>query len=463
MRSKWLVISLSLFAVMYGMILAQAPHAAGMSFRWLAIAALLIYGWQKKSNTAWIMVFMVAGACFGHDFPHIAIYGRVPSMIFIRLVKTIVAPLLFAMLTLGIARHADIKKTGRMGLKALIYFEIVTTVALFIGLAAINISKAGVGVNLKGAQETVVQVAKQSPQDVILHVFPENIAKSVAEGQVLQTVVFCILFGLGLALAPEAKRKPMLDFCESLSAGMFKFTGIVMWFAPLGVAGAIAYGVSHAGLGILINLGKLVLTLYCALIVFVLCVLLPVALMFKVPIKRFLKAVAEPFTIAFATTTSEPALPVALQNMERLGCSQQACALVLPLGYSFNLDGSTLYLSLATVFVAQVSGVHLPLSTQLVIVLTLMLTSKGMAAIPRATLVILLGTLGQFGLPLEPIFIVLGIDEIMDMARTGVNIVGNCLATVVVAKMEGEFKLRPEDEPIADVATGAVALSAAAR
>ena len=461
MRAKWLLVSLSLFVIMYGLSLANAPHAAGMTLRWLAVAALLCYGWQKKSNTTWIMIFMVAGACFGHDFPGIGVHGRVPSMIFIRLIKAIVAPLLFAMLTLGIARHADLKKTGRMGLKAIIYFEIVTTIALFIGLAAVNISKPGVGVDLKGEPGKVVQVAKQSPEDTILHIFPENIAKSVAEGQVLQTVVFCMLFGLGLAMAPEARRKPVLDFCDSLAAAMFKFTGIIMWFAPLGVGGAISYAVSHAGLGVLINLGKLVLTLYCALIVFVLCVLLPVALIFKVPIKRFLKAVAEPFIIAFSTTTSEPALPVALQNMERLGCSQRSCALVLPLGYSFNLDGSTLYLTMATMFVAQVSGVHLPFSTQLVILLTLMLSSKGMAAIPRATLVIILGTLAQFGLPVEPIFIVLGIDEVMDMARTGVNIIGNCLATIVVAKMEGEFQLRPEDEPLPEEAAEAVAAATA--
>ena len=458
MRSKWLLVAVTLFAVMYGITLLHAPHAAAMSLRWLAVAALFVYGWEKKSNTTWIMIAMVVGACFGHDFPGIGVHGRVPSMIFIRLIKAIVAPLLFAMLTLGIARHADLKKTGRMGLKAIIYFEIVTTIALFIGLAAVNLSKPGVGVNLKGAHETAVQVAKQSPEDIILHVFPENIAKSVAEGQVLQTVVFCMLFGLGLALAPEDKRQPVLAFCESLSAAMFKFTGIVMWFAPLGVAGAISYSVSHAGLGIIINLGKLILTLYCALIFFVLFVLLPVALMFKVPIKRFMKAVAEPFVIAFSTTTSEPALPVALQNMEKLGCSRQACALVLPLGYSFNLDGSTLYLTMATLFVAQVSGIHLPFSTQLVILLTLMLSSKGMAAIPRATLVIILGTLGQFGLPLEPIFIVLGIDEVMDMARTGVNIIGNCLATVVVAKMEGEFQLKPEEEaPVSAMAAAATA------
>ena len=458
MRSKWLLVAVTLFAFMYGATLLQAPHAVAMILRWLAVATLFVYGWEKKSNTTWIMIAMVVGACFGHDFPGIGVHGRVPSMIFIRLIKAIVAPLLFAMLTLGIARHADLKKTGRMGLKAIIYFEIVTTIALFIGLAAVNLSKPGVGVNLKGAPEKLVQVAKQSPEDIILHVFPENIAKSVAEGQVLQTVVFCMLFGLGLALAPEDKRQPVLAFCESLSAAMFKFTGIVMWFAPLGVAGAISYSVSHAGLGIIINLGKLILTLYCALIFFVLFVLLPVALMFKVPIKRFMKAVAEPFVIAFSTTTSEPALPVALQNMEKLGCSRQACALVLPLGYSFNLDGSTLYLTMATLFVAQVSGIHLPFSTQLVILLTLMLSSKGMAAIPRATLVIILGTLGQFGLPLEPIFIVLGIDEVMDMARTGVNIIGNCLATVVVAKMEGEFQLRPEEEPIA-AAAAAVAVA----
>jgi proton glutamate symport protein len=331
-----------------------------------------------------------------------------------------------------------------MGIKALVYFEVVTTVALFIGLAAINISRAGVGITLPPAPRTEqLAAAKKSASDVILHVFPENIAKSVVEGEVLQVVVFSILFGIALAMLPEAKRSPMLHFAESLSETMFKFTNLVMLFAPIGVGAAIAYTVGHMGLGILVNLFKLLATLYVALIFFLGCVLLPVALLARVPLREFARAIAEPVSIAFATTSSEAALPRAMEAMEAIGVPRQIVAFVMPTGYSFNLDGTSLYLSLASVFVAQAAGIDMPLGQQLLMVFTLMLTSKGVAGVPRASLVILLGTVASFNLPVEPIFIILGIDELMDMARTSTNVIGNCLATVVIARWEGEFGRTP--------------------
>jgi proton glutamate symport protein len=275
--------------------------------------------------------------------------------------------------------------------------------------------------------------------DIILHIFPENIAKSSAEGQVLQIVVFSIIFGIALAMVREDKRQPMLRATESLSEVMFKFTNIIMYFAPIGVGAAIAYTVGHMGLGILVNLFQLLLTLYIALLVFLLGVLLPIAFFVGVPIKKFLQAIAEPVSIAFATTSSEAALPRAMEAMERIGVPRKIVAFVMPTGYSFNLDGTTLYLSLAAIFVAQAAGMPMTFGQQLLIVFTLMLTSKGVAGVPRASLVILLGTAASFGMPVWPIFIILGIDELMDMARTSVNVIGNCLATVVIAKWEGEF------------------------
>lgn len=445
--------ALVLFAVLAGLAavlwafshyLHPLPASLLTATRWIAIAGLLVYARYKRSLTTWILVSMVVGAEIGHDFPIVAQEGhlnaRVLSLIFLRMIKTIIAPLIFATLVVGIAGHSNLKQVGRMGVKAILYFEIVTTIALFIGLAAINISKAGVGINMPTSVHTEqLSAPKQTSQDIILHVFPENIAKSVAEGQVLQVVVFSILFAIALAMLKEDRRRPMLAFCESLSETMFKFTNIVMMFAPIGVGAAIAFTVGHMGVGILVNLFKLLATLYVALIAFLLLVLLPIALAFRVPLKRFAKAIAEPVSIAFATTSSEAALPRAMEAMEALGVPRQVVAFVMPTGYSFNLDGSTLYLSLATVFVAQAAGIHLTLGQQLLIVFTLMLTSKGVAGVPRATLVILLGTAASFNLPIEPIFIILGIDELMDMARTSVNVIGNCLATVVIAKWEGEF------------------------
>ena len=410
--------------------------------RWLAITIIVGYAMYKRSLTTWILISMIIGAEFGHDFPQIAVKMQVVSMIFLRLIKTIIAPLIFATLVVGIAGHSNLKQVGRMGWKSLVYFEIVSTIALFIGLLAINISKAGIGVTIPEAINQADALSAPPPakgMDIILHVFPENIAKAIYEGQVLQIVVFSIIFGIAVAMINEKYKSPMIRFTESLAETMFKFTQIIMYFAPFAVFAAIAYSIGHMGLDILINLFKLLATLYVALVIFLLAVLLPVALLFKIPVRKFIKAVSEPVVIAFATTSSESALPIAMERMEEFGVPRKIVAFVMPTGYSFNLDGTTLYLSLATIFVAQISGIHLSLDKQLLIVFTLMLTSKGVAGVPRASLVILLGTAASFGLPTWPIFIILGIDELMDMARTSVNVLGNCLATAVIARWEGEF------------------------
>lgn len=463
MKTKSLVFALLTFTVaavltVLNHYVLSIPQPVLFTARWLAIAGLCVYGFYKRSLTTWILISMVLGGEIGHDFPYVAqdghINARVLSLIFLRMIKTIIAPLIFATLVVGIAGHSNLKQVGRMGVKALIYFEVVTTVALFIGLAAINISKAGMGVNPPQAlHEQLPPAVKQSAQDIILHAFPENVAKAVAEGHVLQIVVFSIIFAIALALLSEERRRPMLQFCESLSETMFKFTNIVMMFAPIGVGAAIAYTVGHMGLGILVNLFKLLATLYVALLIFLFGVLLPVALVSRVPLKRFLKAIAEPVSIAFATTSSEAALPRAMEAMVAIGVPRQIVAFVMPTGYSFNLDGSTLYLSLASIFVAQAAGIHLTFGQQLVIVFTLMLTSKGVAGVPRATLVILLGTAASFNLPEWPIFIILGIDELMDMARTSVNVIGNCLATVVIARWEGEFGKEQPSETVLSAVT----------
>lgn len=406
----------------------------------MGIGALLYYGWLKKNLTTTILISMVVGVEVGIDFPEFSQNLKIFSQIFLRLIKSIIAPLLFGTLVYGIAGHSNIKQVGRMGWKSLLYFEVVTTIALFIGLAAINLSKAGVGIQLPTSTNSEVLPAnKQTLTDVILHIFPENIAKSIYDGAVLEIVIFSILFGVATAMISENHRRPIILFVESLSEVMFKFTSLIMYLAPMAVGCAIAYTVGHMGLGILVNLLKLLLTLYAALIFFILAVLLPVALAFKVPIKKFVQAIIEPVSIAFATTSSESALPKAMKAMEHLGVPRKIVAFVMPMGYSFNLDGTTLYLSLASIFVAQAAGIELSITTQLTIVFTLMLTSKGVAGVPRASLVILLGTLASFGLPVEPVFIILGIDELMDMARTSVNVIGNCLATVVIARWEGEF------------------------
>ncbi len=439
---------------------------AAEAVRWAGVGVLAVWCAGRRRLTPWIFCAMVAGAELGFDAPHVAVGLRVFSDVFLRLIKTIVAPLILATLVTGIAGHGDLKSVGRMGLKALVYFEVVTTLALVIGLVAANVSKAGVGLRLPGGggAESQVQAgaggaglataapvggaASPAPtrwDDFLLHVFPENIAKSIAEGQILQVAVFAVFFGIALATLSEERRAPVLRLTESLSEVMFRFTNLVMYFAPVGVGAAMAFTVGHMGLGVLVNLGKLLLTLYGALIAFGVLVLLPAALLFGVPVRRFLRAVAEPATIAFATSTSEAALPRAMEAMEALGVPRRMVSFVIPAGYSFNLDGSTLYLAVASVFVAQAAGVHMGIGEQLLMMGTLILTSKGVAGVPRATLVVLLATAATFRLPVEPIFVILGIDALMDMARTMVNVVGNCLASVVVARWEGVFETEAVD------------------
>jgi proton glutamate symport protein len=408
--------------------------------RWLTLGALFLYGLEKKNLTTWILVAMAIGTEIGHDFPAFSQNLAFLSKIFLRLIKTIVAPLLFSTLVVGIAGHADLKQVGRMGWKSLLYFEVVTTIALGIGIFFINLTKAGVGIKVpENLLKELPEVKHKTWQDHIIDIFPENIIKSIYDGHVLPIVVFSVLFAIGLAMLPAIKKKPVLDFTEGLAETMFKFTNIIMYFAPFGVGAAIAVTVGHLGIDILRNLFMLLATLYMALIAFVLLVLLPIALYFKIPIKQFIQAAKEPASIAFATTSSDSALPKALSNMEKLGVPRHIVSFVIPTGYTFNLDGSTLYLALASVFVAQAAGYDFSIGQQLLIGLTLMLTSKGVAAVPRASLVILIATASTFNLPLWPIMAIYGIDELMDMARTGVNIVGNMLASCVIARWEGEF------------------------
>ena len=441
-----------LFAAGTAIVLLHGSDVFALVLRWAAILLLVLLAARRRSLTPWIFVAMLAGAEIGWDAPHLAMALRIFSDIFLRLIKAIVAPLIFATLVTGIAGHGDLKAVGRIGIKSLIYFEVITTLALIVGLAAINLSRAGEGLAMP-AGIAAQQAAPPAPppehwQEFLLHIFPENIAKSVAEGQILQVAVFAILFAIALAGLSAERRAPLLVLFEALSEVMFRFTNIVMYLAPLAVGAAMAYTVGHMGVGVLVNLGKLLLTIYGALVAFGLLVLLPVAFFFRVPVRRFLRAVAEPATIAFATSTSEAALPRAMETMEALGVPRRIVAFVIPAGYSFNLDGSTLYLAAAAIFVAQAAGIHLSVGRQVVMMLSLMLTSKGVAGVPRATLVVLLATAATFHLPTEPIFVLLGIDALADMARTTVNVVGNCLASVVVARWEGEFGAEPISENI---------------
>ncbi len=453
----------------------------------------------KVSLTTKIFIGLVLGILLGYLKPDWGVAVRPLSLLFLNLIKSIIAPLIFSTLVIGIAGTGDIRQVGRIGLKALIYFEVVTTFALTIGLFAVNLTKPGVGVSLAGvhrAEDKAVLADKakglaaeaeaaaartplkggatseaaaaraedvarkasaaagalarafsapdppakaQSFGEIVAHLAPASIFKAMADGDVLQIVVFSVLFALAVTSVGERAR-PIITWCESLAGIMFRLTEFIMLFAPVGVGAAMANTVGHSGLGVLRNLGMLVGTLYGSLIVFILLILLPVALLFRVPIGDFIRAVKTPATIAFATTSSESALPKAMENMERLGVPRRIVGFVLPTGYSFNLDGTTLYLALASVFVAQAAGIHLAIGQQIIMMLTLMLTSKGVAGVPRASLVILLGTVASFNLPAEGVIMILGVDELMDMARTAVNVVGNCLATVVVARWEGAFR-----------------------
>ncbi len=419
----------------------------------------------RLSLARWVAIAMVAGVAIGCLFPdgpdsrgfH-ATDLQVLSNLFLRMIKSLIVPLLFGTLVVGIAGHGDdMKRVGKLALRSLLYFEVVTTLALVVGLVAVNLVKPGRGVNLAVATgETGAELAQTKPTlaSLLEHTVPSSVFEAAARNEVLQVVFFAIIFAIALSQLRGPARAFMLSFCESLSEVMFKFVGIVMLFAPAGIGAAIAVTVGRSGIGVLTNLGMLVLTLYAALCAFVLLVLLPVALLFGVPVRRFWQATKEPWLIAFTTASSEAALPLALRNMERLGVPRRIASFVLPTGYSFNMDGTSLYLTLASVFVAQAAGIDMPLSQQILMMLTLMLTSKGVAAVPRTSLVILSGTLTQFGLPLQGVAVILGVDALMDMARTSLNLLGNCLATVVLARWEGSFELTPA-EPSAAAPRGA--------
>ena len=392
--------------------------------------------------TTQIFIGLVAGIVLGWLAPDVAVGIKPLADLFLRMIKMIIAPLLFSTLVVGIAGTGDLRAMGRLGLKAILWFELATTVALVIGLLLVNTLRPGAGVELPAGSDTAALAAmarqQQTGWDILLHMVPTSVVDAMARGDILQVVVFASFFGVALAAIGE-RGAPVVAVLDGLAHAMFRFTAYVMRFAPIGVMAAIAATIGGEGIGILITLGKLVVTMYLGLVVFVLLVVVGAAFVCRVPFFKFFRAIREPFLIAFTTASSEAALPKSLEVMERFGVPKRIVSFVLPTGYSFNLDGSTLYLSVASIFVAQLGGIDLNWQQQLVMMLTLMLTSKGVAGVPRAGLVILTATLTTFGLPLEGAAILLGIDQVLDMGRTAVNVMGNCIATVVVARWEGEF------------------------
>jgi proton glutamate symport protein len=422
----------------------------------------------RSGHSRWILVALAAGAGLGAAFPDADPGARfhatdlqVLASLFLRMIAMTIVPLLFATLVVGVAAHGDdLRRMGRLALRSLLYFEVVSTLALAVGLVAVNLVRPGIGVRLDpggiGSVAGATRAAAPTLAAMLEHSVPRSVFEAAAGNDSLPITVFAIAFAVALTQVAWPARALMLSVCQSLSEVMFRLVAMVMRFAPVGVGAAVAVTVGRSGLGALARLGLLVLTLYGALAAFAALVLLPIALAWRVPIRRFWAATREPWLLAFSTAASEAALPIALRNMERLGVPRRIAAFVLPAGYTFNMDGTALYLTLATVFVAQAAGVAMPLSQQLMVLLTLMFTSKGMAAVPRASLVILSATLAQFGLPLEGVAVILGVDALMDMARTSLNVVGNCLAAVVMARWEGEFELSPAPAPAAQVARGSV-------
>jgi proton glutamate symport protein len=397
---------------------------------------------RNRSLTQWILVAMVVGIWVGWQYPDFAVRTKPLATVFLRMIKSIIAPLLFGTLVVGIAGHGDdLKRVGRLALKSIIYFELVTTVALFIGLLAVNLVKPGVGVQLGVSADAGKAMAAQQAtlSGMLEHLVPQSFFEAAAQNEVLQIVFWSVLFGVALTGVKGKPKETMLAFCEGLTDTILRLTGIIMKFAPIGVGAALAVTVGLGGLPVLVKLGKAALTLYGALVAFILLGFIPVALITRVPLRRFWAAIKEPALIAFSTTSSEAAMPSAFQHMEAMGVPRRIVGFVIPTGYSFNLDGTTLYLSMASVFCAQAAGIQMTIGQQLFMMLTIMLTSKGVAGVPRAALVVLSGTVAAFGLPLEAVAVLLGIDVIMDMGRTTINLVGNCLASVVMARWEGEF------------------------
>jgi proton glutamate symport protein len=423
-----------------GIAFALAHLAAfGAALRWTGIGLLVVAAIRKPSLMSWTFLAMIAGVELGFDAPHVAVQMRLPGDLFLRLIRMIVAPLLFATIATGIAGHSELRSVGRVAVKALILFEVVTTLGLIIGVVAMNLSGAGWGVvvpaGLEGSAPAVPQ-APQTWQQIILNLFPNNIAEAVAQNQILQVAIFSILFGGALAMLPEQKRMPLISVLQSLAEVMFQLTRIIMYLAPLAAGAAIAYTVGNTGIGTLLPLLKLVGTYYVALTAFVVLVMLPTLVLFRVPVGRFINAVGEPAALGFATTSSEAALPLAIERMEEFGVPRWIVSFVIPTGYSFNMTGGSVYLSMAAIFVAQAAGMHLSFGRQLAIVLVLMAASKGIAGVPRASLVVLLATASAVHLPTAPILLILGVDTLMDMGRTMMNVVGNCMAAAVIGRTE---------------------------
>jgi len=442
-RALRIVAALGAVCLINGVLAGWLGHAeVGVGLRWAAVAFFAVYALRRPSLMSWTFLAMLAGIELGLDAPNIAAQARLPGDLFLRLIRMIVAPLLFATITTGIAGHNELRSVGRVAVKALIYFEVVTTLGLIIGTVAMNLSGAGWGVVVPTADAVppVVQPA-QTWQQIVLNVFPENIAQAVAQNQILEVAVFSILFGCALAMLPEQKREPLVKILQSLADVMFQLTRIIMYLAPLAAGAAIAYTVGRTGLGTLLPLARLVITYYGALAVFCVAVLLPILLLYRIPIAKFLRAVGEPAAIGFATTTSEAALPLAMERMEEFGVPRWIVSFVIPTGYSFNMTGSSVYLSMAAVFVAQAASIHLTLGRQIAMLAILMLASKGIAGVPRAVLVVLLATASAIQLPVAPILLILGVDTLMDMGRTMMNVVGNCMASAVIARTEGVHEI----------------------
>jgi len=420
--------------------LLPLAHQASIAeaLRWTGIAAFLLLALRRPSLLLWTLVSMLAGIELGIDAPHIAAHLRLPGDLFLRLIRMIVAPLLFATITTGIAGHHELRSVGRIAIKAIIYFEVVTTLGLIFGVIAMNLSGAGWGVTIPTGLVSA-PVTAQQPQtweQIILNLFPENIAQAVAQNQILQVAVFSILFGSALALLPEQKRSALVAVLQSLADVMFQLTRFVMFLAPLAAGGAIAYTIGNTGVGTLLPLARLVGTYYAAIAAFSLLVLAPILVVFRIPLAKFLGAIGEPAAIGFATTSSEAALPLAMERMEEFGVPRWIVSFVIPTGYSFNMIGGSLYLSMAALFVAQAAGIHLTFSRICAMLLILMATSKGIAGVPRASLVVLLATASAIRLPTAPILLILGIDALMDMGRSCLNVVGNCMAAAVIARTE---------------------------
>jgi proton glutamate symport protein len=421
-----------------GVILALAHQPAiGEVLRWAGITAFLVLPLRKPSLLLWTLVAMLAGIELGIDAPNAAAHFRLPGDLFLRLIRMIVAPLLFATITTGIAGHSELRSVGRIAVKSLIYFEVVTTLGLIIGVVAMNISGAGWGVTIPAGLASAPTTAQpQTWEQIVLNLVPENIAQAVAQNQILQVAVFSILFGSALALLPEQKRSALLTLLQSLADVMFQLTRIVMYLAPLAAGAAIAYTVGSTGTGTLLSLAKLVVTYYVAIAAFVISVFIPILFIFRIPIAKFLRAISEPAAIGFATTSSEAALPLAMERMEEFGVPRWIVSFVIPTGYSFNMTGGSLYLSMGAIFVAQTAGIHLSFGRLCAMLAILMATSKGIAGVSRGSLVVLLATASAIHLPVAPVLLILGVDALMDMGRTTMNVVGNCMAAVVIARTE---------------------------